>query len=148
VASLPASAPAEGATGCPTPGVLITAERGDAAMGYREMTLHLKNCGDIAYRLHGQPDIVVLDADRKPLEIALVPSAHYTAGPRQITLEPGVSAMALLSWRNTVTDPTVVATTGAFLSIAPAQGMPRQTVSLPSPLDLGNTGRLEASVWF
>jgi hypothetical protein len=117
-------------------------------MGYREMTLHLRNCGDIAYRLRGQPDIVVLDADRNPLEIALVPSAHYTADPRQITLEPGVSAMAVLSWRNTVTDSTVVATTGAFLSIAPVQGMPRQTVRLPSPLDLGNTGRLETSVWF
>jgi hypothetical protein len=40
--------------------------------------------------------------------------------------------MAVLSWRSTVTDSTVVATTGAFLSIAPAPGLPRQTVDLPA----------------
>jgi hypothetical protein len=147
VATAPASAAPEVTAGCPKPGVLITAERGDAAMGYREMTLRLNNCGDKAYPLRGRPDIIVLDKDRNPLDVAVLPSAHYSAEPRQVTLKPGIGAIAVLSWRNTVTDSTVPATTGGFLSVAPVQGAPRQTVTLLSPLDLGNTGRLEASAW-
>jgi hypothetical protein len=132
---------------CPPPGVLITAERGEAAMGYRELTLSLHNCGAAGYQVRGRPDIVVLDEDQQPLEVAVVPSAHYTATPRPISAPPGSGAMAVLSWRNTVTDPTVKATVGAFLSVAPMAGAPRQLVRLPSPMDLGNTGRLEVSAW-
>jgi hypothetical protein len=116
-------------------------------MGYREMTLSLSNCGSSTYQLTGRPDIVVLDEDRKPLDVATVPSVHYTAAPRPLSVQPGSGAMAILSWRNTVTDPTVVATTGVFLSVAPVPGTPRQILRLPSPMDLGNTGRLEASAW-
>ena len=133
---------------CPAAGVRITAERGDAAMGYREMPLRLTNCGGTAYPLHGRPDIVVLDKDRNRLDIALVPSVHYSAEPRPTTLQPGVSAIAMLSWRNTVTESRVPAASGAFLSVAPFPGAPRQIVTPPNPLDLGNTGRLEAGAWF
>lgn len=143
-----ASAPPAVAAGCPEPGVLITAERGEAAMGYREMTLLLRNCGDKPYQLQGRPDIVVLDADHNPLEIAVVPSTHYTVAPKLATIQPGSGTMAMLSWRNTVIVSEVETVTGASLSVAPVQGAPRQTVLLSNPLDLGNTGRLEASAWF
>jgi hypothetical protein len=127
--------------------VLITADRGDAAMGYREMTLHLKNCGTAPYQLRGRPDIVVLDKDRQPLDVAVVPSVHYTASPRPVTLQPGVSTTAVLSWRSTYTAAAEPPATGVYLSVAPVQGAPRQTVTPPSPLDLGNTGKLEAGAW-
>ncbi len=116
-------------------------------MGYREMPLLLRNCGSSTYKLSGRPEIVVLDEDQKPLDVAVVPSIHYTAAPKPISVKPGSGAMVILSWRNTVTDATVVATTGAFLSVAPVPGAPRQILRLPSPMDLGNTGRLEASAW-
>ena len=144
----PGPASTEDGTGdCPAPGVLIIAQRGDAAAGYREMPLRVTNCADTPYPLRDRPDVVVLDQDRKPLDVAVVPSVHYSAEPRPRTLQPGVGAISVLSWRNTVTDSTVPATTGVFLSVAPVQGAPRQIVTLPSPLDLGNTGRLEASAW-
>ncbi len=141
------SATAEAAPACPAPGVLITADRGDAAMGYREMTLHLKNCGTAPYQLQGRPDIVVLDKDRQPLDVAVVPSVHYTASPRPVMLQHGVSTMAVLSWRNTYTAAAEPPATGVYLSVAPVQGAPRQTVTPPSTLDLGNTGKLEAGAW-
>src|SRR5690348_5957651 len=51
----------EPASACALTGVLITADRGDAAMGYREMALHVRNCGTEPYEVRGRPDIVVLD---------------------------------------------------------------------------------------
>ena len=133
---------------CPPSGLLITAGRGDAAMGYREMTLTMKNCGSTGFTLDGRPDITVLDADRQPMPIAIVASTHHTAPPKRITLRPGVSATAVLAWRNTYDDTTNAPAVGSFLSVAPAAGAPRQIVDLPSPLDLGSTGRLQASAWF
>ncbi|MCU7729225.1 DUF4232 domain-containing protein [Actinoplanes sp. KI2] len=143
-ASAPASASAASAD-CPAPGVLITADRGDAAAGYREMTLTLRRCGDTSYLLQGRPDIVVLDERLQPLKVTVGPSVHYTADPRRINVRPGEGAMAVLSWHNTVTEGTAV--TGVALSVAPVQGAPRQIVNLPVPMDLGTTGRLDTSAW-
>lgn len=132
---------------CPASGLAITAERGEAAMGYREMTLLLRNCGTDPYDLSGRPAIVVLDADHRPLPVAVVASEHFTADPRRRTVAPGNGAMAVLSWRNTVTASDVPAVSAPYLSVAPTAGTAHQEVVLPSPLDLGNTGRLEASAW-
>ncbi|MFF5288374.1 DUF4232 domain-containing protein [Paractinoplanes globisporus] len=140
----PPSASAAPAT-CPASGVLITADRGDAAAGYREMTLKLTNCGSTAFELQGRPDIVVLDENRQPQKITVGASIHYTADPRRMTVKPGTGAMAVLSWHNTVTTGTTV--TGAFLSVAAVKGAPRQIVTLPAPMDLGTTGRLDTSAW-
>lgn len=135
-----------GPAACPASGLLITAERGEAAMGYREMTLLLRNCGTKPYALSGRPDIVVLDAGHRPLRVAVVASRHFTADPRRRTLAPGTGTMAMLSWRNTVTAADG-AVSAPFLSVAPTAGAARQEVTLPAPLDLGTTGRLEASAW-
>ena len=149
----PSSGPArpvgiESASACSLIGVLISAERGDAAMGYREMPLRIRNCGTQPYEVQGRPDIVVLDEDGRPLEIAVVASRHYTAAPRRLVLKPGASARSVLSWRNTVTNVSGGADSGASLAVAVSAGGTRQAVALEAPLDLGNTGRLEASAWF
>jgi hypothetical protein len=142
----PSASPSDGA-GCPEPGVRIVADRGDAAAGYREMALRMTNCGDRPYTVTGRPGIAVLGKDRESLEVDVVPSVHHTQSPHAVTLAPGQSTTAIMSWRNLVTDPTVVATSGVYLLVAPAAGEPRQLVKPPLPLDLGNTGRLEVSVW-
>ncbi|MGK5683783.1 DUF4232 domain-containing protein [Actinoplanes sp. URMC 104] len=137
----------ESPSACALIGVLITADRGDAAMGYREMGLHVRNCGAEPYEVRGRPDIVVLDGDGRPLKVAVVASGHYTAAPRRLVLKPGASAVAVLSWRNTVTNTSGGADTGASLAVAVSAGATRQLVALQAPLDLGNTGRLETSAW-
>ncbi|MBM2618529.1 DUF4232 domain-containing protein [Actinoplanes sp. LDG1-06] len=152
VASSPAGPAApeavEAVSACSLTGVLITADRGDAAAGYREMGLHIRNCGTEPYELRGRPDIVVLDEDGRPLKISVEASRHYTAAPGRLVLKPGAGAMAVLSWRNTVTSISGGVDTGESLAVAVSEGGMRQLVTLPSTLDLGNTGRLETSAWF
>ncbi|MEV6931704.1 DUF4232 domain-containing protein [Dactylosporangium sp. NPDC051485] len=133
--------------GCPGEGVRVTAERGDAAMGYREMAVKLTNCGDRPYQVAGRPQVAVLGKDREVLPVDIVPSTHWNQTAHPVTLAPGQSTSAVLAWRNLVTDPTVVATSGVYLSVSPRQGAPAQVVRPEAPLDLGNTGRLEVSVW-
>jgi hypothetical protein len=137
----------ESVSACSLLGVLITAERGDAAAGYREMVLNVKNCGSKPYEVRGRPDIVVLDEDGRPLKVAVVPSVHYTEGPGRLVLKPGEGARAVLSWRNTVTDTGGGADFGVSLAVAVSKGGMRQLVTLPSRMDLGNTRRLQAGVW-
>jgi hypothetical protein len=137
----------EAASACALLGVLITADRGDAAMGYREMGLHIRNCGTEPYEFKGRPDIVVLDEEGRPLKVAVVPSVHYTAAPRRLVLKPGASALAVLSWRNTVTSVSGWSDTGVSLAVAVSAGDKRQLVTPERSLDLGNTGRLEAGAW-
>ncbi|MCO8277736.1 DUF4232 domain-containing protein [Actinoplanes sp. TRM 88003] len=117
-------------------------------MGYREMVLNVRNCGTKPYELRGRPEIVVLDEEGLPLKISVVASTHYTPPPKRLVLKPGTGAMSVLSWRNTVTSVSGASDTGVSLVVAVTAGGKRQLVSLPSTLDLGNTGRLEASTWF
>jgi hypothetical protein len=133
---------------CPEGGVKITADRGDAAAGYREMSLHLTVCGDKPVTVNGRPEIVVLDKDHDTQDIAVIPSVHYPGPARPMTLTPGKSTAAVMSWRNTYDDISKPPVSGAYLSVAVTAGGPRQLVKPPVPLDLGSTGRLEVSVWF
>ncbi|WP_433381986.1 DUF4232 domain-containing protein [Actinoplanes sp. CA-142083] len=139
------SASAVVAPDCPPPGVLITADRGDAAAGYREISLHLTNCGTTDYTLQGRPVITVLDDKQQPLKVTIGASFHYTADPRRITLKPGQGTSAVLSWHNIVTYGTVQ--NGAELEVAPVKGAPKQLVKLLAPMDLGTTGKLDTSAW-
>ncbi|MFI5897134.1 DUF4232 domain-containing protein [Actinoplanes sp. NPDC051513] len=140
-----ASASAVVAPACPAPGVLITADRGDAAAGYREISLHLTNCGATEYTLQGRPEITVLDDKHQPLHVTIGASIHYTAGPRRVTLKPGQGTTAVLAWHNTVTSGAVQ--NGAALEVAPVKGAPEQVVALPAAMDLGTTGKLDTSAW-
>ncbi|MEV4352669.1 DUF4232 domain-containing protein [Actinoplanes sp. NPDC049596] len=138
----------EAAAACDLTGVLISATRGDAAMGYREMSLIIRNCGSKPYAVQGRPDIVVLGKDGRPLDISVEPSVHYTPAPKRLVLKPGASARSVLSWRNTVTNVGGYSDTGTTLAVAPSETSTRQLVPLQYSMDLGNTGRLEASPWF
>lgn len=140
------SAPATEAATCPASGLRASAERGEAAAGYREMTVHLENCGARDYQVQGRPDIVVLGADRNPLPVVVAPNELVTASPRRIVLKPGTKASSTLSWHSTVEAGKAVST-GAFLAVAPVAGAEHQTIALPAPLDLGTTGRVEATAW-
>lgn len=58
--------PADGSGGdCPSSGVRITNDRGDAAMGLRVVGIHLENCGTADYHLNGYPSLRLLDEDRQ-----------------------------------------------------------------------------------
>ncbi|GLW96733.1 DUF4232 domain-containing protein [Microtetraspora sp. NBRC 16547] len=146
------SSTAQTAPPCPESGVVITTGEVDAAMGLRALSIEMVNCGDHRYRVKGFPSIRVLDPDRRPLDvkvgngtssIALIDG--YDTKPMSVTLKPGEKAVAGLVWRNTMTDPTVTATIGSYLEIAPVDGEPPQTV--PQYVDLGNTGKLGVTAW-
>ncbi|MDG4761692.1 DUF4232 domain-containing protein [Micromonospora sp. WMMD710] len=74
-------------------------------------------------------------------------SAGFDQPPQPFTLRKGERAVATVLWRNLVTDPTVVATDGAYLTVAPAAGQPAEDVDPDGPLDVGNTGRIGVSAW-
>ncbi|MEU8260855.1 DUF4232 domain-containing protein [Micromonospora sp. NPDC048999] len=151
-APTPSTTAGPGLTACPAEGIRITELGVDAAMGLRAMGLELVNCGTQPYELEGHPVPRLWDADRDPLAVEVVPGARsITSGfdypPQRIMLRPGERATAALLWRNLVTDPTVVASNGAYLEISPVAGRPALPVDLDAPIDLGNTGRLGVSAW-
>ncbi|PZF93335.1 DUF4232 domain-containing protein [Micromonospora deserti] len=148
----PTASGADPLAACPEPGVRIRALGTDAAMGLRALGLELVNCGPTSYPLHGYPSLRVLDADGEPIPVQAVEGATgITSGfddpPRSMTLQPGERATAAVLWRNLVTDPTVVATAGERLEVAPVAGQPAQPVGLDGPIDLGNTNRVGVSAW-
>ncbi|MET8252688.1 DUF4232 domain-containing protein [Micromonospora sp. NPDC005197] len=137
---------------CPASGVRIRSTGGDAAMGLRALGLELVNCGDRPYRLNGYPVLWVLNEQRKPIILRVVNGAkEITSGfdqpPQPVTLRKGERAVATVLWRNLVTDSTVVATAGAYLTVAPAAGQPAEEVDPDGPIDVGNTGRIGVSAW-
>jgi hypothetical protein len=137
---------------CPEAGVLISTGEVDAAMGLRALTITMTNCGTRPYRVNGYPALRVLDEAGRPLDVevgegssAIALIDGFDASPKPVTLRSGDSVVAGVIWRNTVTDPTVTATTGAYLEIAPAKGRASQT--LPEHLDVGNTGKVGVTAW-
>lgn len=156
--SMPAPTRPSAGTGapaaCPETGVAIRIGDVDAATGLRGLTVSMTNCGDRPYQVTGYPDVRVLDDRRKPLDIRVEHGAStitadpsLTAAPEPVTLQPGGTATAVVMWRNLVTDSSVDATTGTYLTIAPASGAPAQTVTPRGGVDLGNTGRLGVGPW-
>ncbi|MGW5556396.1 DUF4232 domain-containing protein [Micromonospora sp. NPDC003944] len=137
---------------CPTSGIRIRSTGGDAAMGLRALGVELVNCGHRPYQLNGYPVLHVFDEEREPIMLRVVNGAkEITSGfdqpPRPVTLAAGERATAVVLWRNLVTDSTVVATNGEFLTVAPAAGQPAEEVDPDGPIDLGNTGRIGVSAW-
>ncbi len=141
-------------TAQPPSGPVISLGRTDAAMGLRAVPIRLANCGVTSLTVTGYPALRVLDEDHKPIDVrvdngadsvALVPNLDHP--PTTITLTPGEQAEATVLWKNTVTDATVVATSGTYFDVAPASGQPWQTRTPDGPIDLGNTGKLGVSPW-
>ncbi|SCE86052.1 DUF4232 domain-containing protein [Micromonospora chokoriensis] len=137
---------------CPASGVQIRSTGSDAAMGLRALGLELVNCGDRPYQLNGYPILHLFDEQREPVMLRVVNGAkEITSGfdqpPRPVTLAPAERATAVVLWRNLVTDSTVVATNGRYLTVTPAAGQPAADVDPDGPVDLGNTGRIGVSAW-
>ncbi|MEU8421609.1 DUF4232 domain-containing protein [Micromonospora sp. NPDC048835] len=152
VSSPTPSASVESLAACPASGVRIRSTGGDAAMGLRALGLELVNCGERPYQLNGYPVLHVFDEERQPIMLRVVNGAkEITAGfdqpPGNVTLAAGERATAVVLWRNLVTDSTVVATSGEFLTVAPSAGQPDEEVDPDGPIDLGNTGRIGVSAW-
>ncbi|MEV4517589.1 DUF4232 domain-containing protein [Dactylosporangium sp. NPDC049525] len=136
---------------CLAPGVALSVGEVDAAMGLRAVGLTLRNCGTATYTVNGYPAVDVLGADRSVLDVAVLDGTsnvatieRYDVPPRRVDVPPGGTAVAVLVWRNLTTDAATVAK-GAYLSVAPAKGQPRHTLTLM--VDPGNTGKLAVSPW-
>ncbi|MEE4541689.1 DUF4232 domain-containing protein [Streptomyces sp. V4-01] len=143
-------APGARAAACTAPGPLITASDVDAAMGLRALTVTLTNCGTSPLTVRGYPDLRVLDAAGDALRVTVHHGITVTTGltdppPATLTLRHGDRAVAILAWRNTVTDATVTATTGAAFAVTPPGGFGPQVVQ--ETVDVGNTGRLDTTSW-
>ena len=123
-------------------------------MGLRVVSIHLANCGNTPLTVTGYPALRVLDEDHQPMDVKVDNGSDAVAGvpslqhpPTTFTLTPGQQADAAVLWKNTVTDATVVATSGTYFDVAPASGQPWQTREPDGPIDLGNTGKLAVSPW-
>jgi hypothetical protein len=137
---------------CLTSGVIMSVGEVDAAMGLRAVGVTLRNCGTTVYRLNGYPDITVLDADQKVLDVKVLDGTSNVAiierydgvQPKRVDVRPGGTAFVVLVWRNLTTDAEKVAK-GAYLTVTPSPGGPSQT--LPLLTDPGNTGKMGVSPW-
>lgn len=136
---------------CPSSGVRVWADEGDAAMGLRIVGLHLENCGTRDYPVDGYPQVTVLDEDLKRIDgvkvfrgsggISLLDG--FDDAPRPVTLKHGESAVASLMWRNTTESGTPV--DAPYTRVVAKPGAAPVTVT--PHLDLGTTGKLGVSAW-
>ncbi|MFJ4623740.1 DUF4232 domain-containing protein [Streptomyces sp. NPDC088812] len=143
-------APAE-AGSCPSSGIRITADEGDAAMGLRVVGLHLENCGTRDYTVDGYPLLELLDENREPVDGVRVlqgsgeitTAAGPDEAPEEVTLKPGEKATAGLVWRNTTDLGTPVDV--PYVRVRAKAGADPVTVT--PRLDLGTTGKLGVRPW-
>ncbi|NUT99351.1 MAG: DUF4232 domain-containing protein [Saccharothrix sp.] len=157
-------------TACPPSGFTVSALESEAAMGLRVLTLKAVNCGTEPRTVTGYPDVRLLDADGRPLDVRVLTGSAsaeisavdaFTAPPGEVVLQPGEHATSAVLWRNTYDDISNPPQVGARIDIAPVRDGPRQTFTprLPpngepsrvdSPavtLDLGSTGRIGIAPW-
>ncbi|WP_328990197.1 DUF4232 domain-containing protein [Kribbella sp. NBC_01245] len=109
---------------CLPNGHLITRSEIDAAIGLRAVTLSLRNCGKRPLVVHGHPAIAVLDRARRPFPITVTRETP-DGPPETLQLKPGQTLIAVLTWRNTVTDDdSILPMQAAYLRVAAGQGNP------------------------
>ncbi|MFJ6621499.1 DUF4232 domain-containing protein [Kitasatospora sp. NPDC091335] len=138
---------------CPTSGVRLYADEGDAAMGLRVVGLHLRNCGTTPVTLDGYPQVQPLDLDHRPLGgvSVLRGGAGIATGtgaddpPRKFALLPGEGARTTLVWRNTTEAGLGEPLNAPYVRV---RATPDAAPVMVTPeLDLGTTGRLGAGAW-
>jgi uncharacterized protein DUF4232 len=129
-------------TSCPPSGLRTYADDdADAAMGLRDLGIHLENCGKHPVRLTGYPQLQLLDEDHKPVpEVRLL---HAGGPPHPFDLKPGERASAHLIWRNTTESDAALNLPYARLR-ANADTAP---VMITPEFDLGTTGKLTIHPW-
>ncbi|GHG62750.1 DUF4232 domain-containing protein [Streptomyces griseocarneus] len=156
VRSVPSDeAPSQGGS-CPTSGIRVYADDGDAAMGLRVVSLHLENCGTQLFRLNGYPRLQPLDKDHKPVASVktLQGGSSVATGtgadgvPQPLELKPGERAYATLVWRNTVEGGTGGTGDPVNAPYARVWAKPGAAPVMVIPeLDLGTTGKLGVGPW-
>ncbi|MFJ7907226.1 DUF4232 domain-containing protein [Kitasatospora sp. NPDC096204] len=138
---------------CPSSGLRLYADEGDAAMGLRVAGLHLRNCGTATVTLDGYPQVQPLDLDHQPLDGVRVlrGGAEIATGtgaddpPRRIDLRPGEGARTTLVWRNTTEAGVGEPQNAPYVRV---RATPDAAPVMVTPeLDLGTTGRLGAGAW-
>ncbi|WP_344890039.1 DUF4232 domain-containing protein [Actinomadura meridiana] len=146
-----AEAPAQSGP-CPSSGVRLTADAGDAAMGLRVVGVRLTNCGTRVYRLNGFPLLQLLDEDRKPVKAVRILKGSggiatvddFDAPARPVVLNPGQTASTGLMWRNT-NDASGTPVNVPYVRVRAKSGA--KPIMITPELDLGTTGRLAVSPW-
>jgi hypothetical protein len=136
---------------CPSSGIRVTADEGDAAMGLRVVGLHLENCGKRDYTVDGYPVLELLDEERQPVDGVRIFQGSggistvtgFDDPPTPVTLKPGKQATARLMWRNTTELGTAVNV--PYVRVRAKAGAP--PVIVTPHLDLGTTGKLGVSPW-
>jgi len=142
VRSVPlAEAPSFGGT-CPPSGTRLYADPDpDAAMGLRDLGIHLENCGKHPVHLTGYPHLQLLDEDHKPVpEVKLLQAG---GPPHPFDLKPGERASAHLVWRNTTESDAALNLPYARLRANPSAA----PVMITPEFDLGTTGKLTITAW-
>ncbi|KOU62391.1 lipoprotein [Streptomyces sp. MMG1533] len=138
---------------CPSSGINVTVDEGDAAMGLRVVGLWLENCGTADHHVEGYPQLTLLDEDREPIDSVkiLQGSGAITTAvtgtddpPRPVTLKPGERARAGLVWRNT-TEAGLEAVNAPYVRVRAKSGAAPVTVT--PHLDLGTTSELGVGPW-
>lgn len=126
---------------------MITVGEVEAALGHRAVVLKLTNCRARTLTLDGYPEVAVLDAKRNKMKISVAHDSSYMAtdpGPARIRLGKGESALAAVSWSNTV-EVYGGAVTDTYLSVARGKG--DTPIVWPVVTDIGTTGKVELTAW-
>ncbi|MBP2400568.1 DUF4232 domain-containing protein [Streptomyces syringium] len=153
VRSVPAAeAPSDKGT-CPPSGVRVYADDGDAAMGFRVVSLHLENCGTRIHRLNGYPQLQLLDEGHKPVNgvkifqggSAIATGTGADGTPQPLDLKPGERAYAGLVWRNTVEGGVGKPVNAPYVRVWETPGA--DPVMVIPEFDLGTTGKLGVGPW-
>ncbi|MEV7321506.1 DUF4232 domain-containing protein [Streptomyces sp. NPDC093970] len=151
VTRVPADEAPSEAGACPSSGVRLWADDGDAAMGLRVVGLHLENCGKRDYALDGYPRLSLLDDDLGPVDgirvlhggAAVATGTGLDVPPAPLVLKPGETALSGLVWRNTTLAGTAVNV--PYVRVLAKPGAAPVTVT-PN-LDLGTTRKLGVGAW-
>ena len=143
----PTPAPRPQRPTCPASGASITVGPVEAAVGHRAVAVKLTNCGSTPITVDGYPDIAVLDADRRAMNVTITHGTSYMAidpGPAKLLLHKGETAVAAISWSNTV-EAGADKASGAYLAVAQGKGV--HPVVWPVDIDLGTTAKLTLTAW-
>jgi hypothetical protein len=132
---------------CPASGASISVGEVDAALGHRAVVITLTNCRSDVLTVNGYPEVTILDANRRPMKVTVTHGTSYMAidpGPARLRLRKGESALAAVSWSNTVEIGEAKAA-GTYLSIAKdARDKP---VVWPVVTDIGTTAKITLTAW-
>jgi hypothetical protein len=132
---------------CPPTGASISVGPVDAALGHRAVVIKLTNCRATPITVNGYPDIAVLNAKRRTMNVTITRGNSYMAidpGPTKLSLRKGQTALAVVSWSSTV-EAGEDKEAGTYLAVARAAT--DHPVVWPVDTDLGTTAKLTQTAW-